>query len=223
MSCRIFLIRHGETLWNTEMKFQGHVDIPLSASGIEQARALAKRLATQKISAVYSSDLGRAVETARQIAIPLGLEVITRPALREMNFGQWEGLTFAEIREKYGDLLKRWWQKPLDIRTPGGEGLSDLVSRVVPAVREVVEKHPDEQVAVVCHGGPVRSIIGTVLNMDLNKYWKIRQDNAALNIVDFNDWDNGIVALMNDRSHLPNDLEIPPRAKIERKIRSEMS
>ncbi len=209
MSCRIFLIRHGETLWNTEMKFQGHADIPLSEKGLDQARALAGRLSNQKISAVYSSDLGRAVETARQIADPRGLRVITLPALREMNFGRWEGLTFKEIRESYGDLLKRWWAEPLGMAVPGGECLSDLVARVVEAARAIVEKHMGEQVAVVCHGGPVRCLVGTVLNMDLNRYWKIRQDNAALNILDFPDWENGIVALLNDRSHLPGDLEIP--------------
>ncbi|MCL6610537.1 MAG: alpha-ribazole phosphatase [Peptococcaceae bacterium] len=209
MSCRVFLIRHGETLWNTEMRFQGHVDVPLSEKGMEQARALAVRLSAHKISAVYSSDLGRAVETARRIAEPRGLEVITLPALREMNFGLWEGLTFKEIREKYGETIRQWWANPLGMNVPGGESLSDLVARVIPAVREIVEKHRGEKVAVVCHGGPVRCLVGTVLNMDLNKYWKIRQDNAALNILDFSGWENGIVALLNDRSHLPGDLEMP--------------
>lgn len=213
MSCRVFLIRHGETMWNSQMKFQGHVDIPLSERGIEQAGALAGRLAGQKISAVYSSDLGRAFETARRIADPHGLGVISRPALREMHFGDWEGLTFKEIRERYGDLIKQWWANPLGMNVPGGEGLSGIASRVVPALREIVEKHMDEQVAVVCHGGPIRCLVSTVLSMDLNKYWKIRQDNASLNILDFSDWDSGIVSLLNDRSHLINDLEIPPRTR----------
>jgi alpha-ribazole phosphatase/probable phosphoglycerate mutase len=193
------------------MKFQGHIDIPLSEQGIEQARALGRRLANQKISAVYCSDLGRAVETARQIAAPRGLDVITLAGLREMNFGRWEGLTFDEIRKKYGDVLKQWWNKPLSMDVPGGEGLSGLVSRIVPAVREIVERHMDEQVAVVCHGGPIRCLVGTVLNMDLNHYWRIRQDNAALNIIDFADWDTGVVILLNDRSHLGDDL-LPPHS-----------
>lgn len=213
MSCRIFLIRHGETLWNTQMKFQGHMDIPLSENGKEQARALAGRLSAQKISAIYSSDLGRAVETARQIADPRGLQVITRPGLREMHFGEWEGLTFKEIRQRYGDLLKQWWANPMDMAVPGGEGLSSLAPRVAHALREIVEKHMGEQVAVVCHGGPIRCLVATVLNMDLNKYWKIRQDNAALSILDFSDWDSGIVALLNSRSHLPDELEVPPRTR----------
>lgn len=200
--CRLLLIRHGETLWNNEMKLQGHQDVPLSARGVEQARALGKRLAIQEIAAVYSSDLARAAETARQIAAPHRLDVKMLPALREMHFGHWEGLTFNEIREKYGDSIKHWWGSPLSMSVPGGEGLSSLISRVIPAVRQIVEKHMGEQVALVCHGGPVRCIIGTVLNMDLNKYWKIRQDNTALNIIDFSDWDSGVLALLNDSSHL---------------------
>lgn len=207
--CRLLLIRHGETLWNNEMKLQGHQDVPLSARGVEQARALGKRLAIQEIAAVYSSDLARAAETARQIAEPHLLDVITLPALREMHFGDWEGLTFNEIREKYGDSINHWWGSPLSMNVPGGEGLSDLISRVIPALRKIVEKHIGEQVAVVCHGGPVRCIIGTVLNMDLNKYWKIRQDNTALNVIDFSDWDSGVLALLNDSSHLVNVCSSP--------------
>lgn len=209
MSCRVFLIRHGETIWNSEMKLQGHADIPLSDTGIAQAKALSQRLASQTISAVYCSDLSRAVETARHIAAPRGLELIPVKALREINFGRWEGQTFKEIREQYGDLVKRWWSSPLQVDIPGGEGLSDLASRVVSTVRGIVEKHQGEQVAVVCHGGPIRSLVCTILNMDLNKYWKIRQDNAALNIIDFSDWNSGVVALLNDRSHLPEDNGIP--------------
>ncbi|MFZ5596918.1 MAG: alpha-ribazole phosphatase [Bacillota bacterium] len=206
MGCRIFLIRHGETVWNSEMKLQGHADIPLSDRGIAQAEALAGRLEHQKIAAVYCSDLGRAVETASRLASPRGIGPVSMPELREINFGLWEGLTFKEIREKYGDAVKKWWSTPLSMRVPGGEGLSDLVSRVVPAVRRIVEAHDGEQVAVVCHGGPIRCLISTVLNMDMNKYWKIRQDNAALNIIDFSDWDSGVVALLNDRSHLEEDF-----------------
>ncbi|MFZ5647045.1 MAG: alpha-ribazole phosphatase [Bacillota bacterium] len=213
MGCRIFLIRHGETVWNSEMKLQGHTDIPLSERGIEQAKTLAERLSSREISAVYCSDLQRAMETARHIAGPRGLDLISLKSLREINFGQWEGHTFKEIKEKYGDLVKQWWSNPVNVSIPGGESLLGLVSRVVPAVRGIVEKHDGEQVAVVCHGGPIRSLVSTVLDMDLNKYWKIRQDNAALNIIDFPDWNSGVVTLLNDRSHLPEDFGNPYTAR----------
>ncbi len=189
------------------MRFQGHTDIPLSEKGIEQAKALSRRLSGKKISAVYSSDLIRAVETARFIAQPHGLEVIKVPALREINFGDWEGLTYDEIREKYGGLVARWWKNPLDTYIPGGEGLPDLVNRLIPAIKEIVERHMGEQVVVVSHGGPVKILIGALLDMNLNKYWKISQYNTALNILDFSDWDNGMVVLLNDRNHLPGEPE----------------
>lgn len=209
MVCRVFLIRHGETLWNSEMRFQGHADVPLSEAGVSQAKALGRRLAGQQIAAVYSSDLGRALDTAREIAIPRGMEITTVPELREMNFGSWEGLSFKEIKQNYGELLQQWWADPLGITIPGGEGLQDLASRVVSALRGIVARHPGEKVAVVCHGGPVRCLVSSVLGMDLIRYWKIRQDNAALNILDFpEDWDNGVVMRLNDRSHLDGDLEM---------------
>jgi alpha-ribazole phosphatase/probable phosphoglycerate mutase len=209
MNCRVYLIRHGETVWNSEMKLQGHADIPLSERGLQQAGALAGRLSPHSISAVYCSDLSRAVETARQVAAPHGLEVIPVPDLREMNFGEWEGLTFREITERYGDMAMQWWSAPLSMKVPGGEGLLDLKDRVLPAVRAIVERHMGNPVAVVCHGGPVRCLVGTVLHMDLNNHWRIRQDNAALNILDFSDWDSGIVALLNDRSHLAEEFSTP--------------
>ncbi|MFZ5642295.1 MAG: alpha-ribazole phosphatase [Bacillota bacterium] len=209
MNCRLYLIRHGETVWNSEMKLQGHADIPLSERGIEQARALAGRLASRPMSAIYCSDLGRAVETAREIAASRGIEVIPDRALRELNFGEWEGLTFKQIKDKYGDMAMKWWSAPLSMRIPGGECLNDLVARVIPAVRAIVERHAGEHVAVVCHGGPVRCLVGTVLKMDLNNHWRIRQDNAALNIIDFSDWESGILALLNDRSHLAEEFSTP--------------
>jgi alpha-ribazole phosphatase/probable phosphoglycerate mutase len=206
MNCRVFLIRHGETVWNAEMKFQGHQDVPLSDKGLKQARSLAGRLREQEIAAVYASDLGRAVQTASELAVPRGLEINTVPALREINFGAWEGLTFKEVKHNYSGLLQEWWANPLATRIPGGECLSDLVVRVTGALKEIIAHNKNRQVAVVCHGGPVRALVASVLGMDLNENWRIRQDNAALNIIDFASWEKGILVLLNDRSHLENDL-----------------
>lgn len=206
MNCRVYLIRHGETVWNAEMKFQGHKDVPLSDKGVKQARSLADRLQEQEIAAVYASDLGRAVQTARELALPRGLEINTMPALRELNFGDWEGLTFKEIKKSHHSLLQEWWANPLATRIPGGECLSDLVARVTGAIKEIIAFNNNKQVAVVCHGGPIRALVASVLGMDLNENWRIRQDNAALNIIDFPAWEKGILVLLNDRSHLENDL-----------------
>ncbi|WP_027363747.1 alpha-ribazole phosphatase [Desulfotruncus alcoholivorax] len=202
MGCRILLIRHGETVWNKEAKLQGQTDIPLSEKGIQQAVALSKRLSDRKIEAVYASSLSRAIRTAGFIAEPHHRQVQILPDLQELNFGNWEGLTFKEIQQNYSELSKTWWSKPLETRIPGGETLDELAKRSNRAIKDIVLKHNDQTVAVVAHGGTIRSIVGTVLGIDLNQYWKLRQDNASLSIVYFHGWDKGILELYNDCSHL---------------------
>lgn len=162
-------------------------------------------MADKKLTAVYSSDLIRAMETARQVAEPHGIEVKEVPALREIHFGQWEGLTYKEIIKDDEETITRWWKNPLETQIPGGEGLSELQARIIPALKEIISRHKGEKVAVICHGGTIRTLISSILHMDLNKYWKIRQDNASLNILDFTDWENGILVSLNDCSHLPDN------------------
>lgn len=207
MSCRIYLVRHGETEWNASMRYQGHADVPLSDKGRRQAQLLGKRLAEEKFSSFYASDLKRAYETAEIISHFHGLAVETLPELRELNFGLWEGLSAKEIKESFPEVLKQWWEKPLLTRIPGGETLSEMVHRTVTAVKKIVERHSGDNVVIVSHGGVIRSIVGTVLGMDLNKYWRLRQDNACLNIIDFPEWEKGILMLFNDCSHLEYPLD----------------
>lgn len=202
MNCRIYLVRHGITEWNALMKFQGQTDVPLSAEGREQAELLARRLAGDDIHGFYASDLKRAQETARIIAGPHKLGIETVPELRELNFGAWEGMTSKEIREAYASEVKLWWENPLSTRIPGGETLAEMVERNVRALKNIVEANSNKKVVVVSHGGSIRSIVASVLGMDLNKYWRLRLDNACLNIIDFPEWEKGILMLFNDCSHL---------------------
>ncbi|OPY58215.1 MAG: Phosphoserine phosphatase 1 [Pelotomaculum sp. PtaU1.Bin035] len=208
MSCRIFFVRHGETAWNALMKLQGHADVSLSDRGREQVELLARRLAGEKIHCFYSSDLSRACETAEIIAKPHRLNIKTVPALREINFGVWEGLTIQEIKEVFADEIKMWWANPLSTRIPGGETLNDVAERSVGAVKKIIGDHSDENIVIVSHGGTIRSIIGSVLGMNLNEYWRLHLDNACLNLVDFPHWDRGILKLFNDCTHLsyPNHI-----------------
>ena len=202
MSCKVYLIRHGETTWNSLMKFQGQTDIPLSDLGRQQAERLSRRLACEKFTACYASDLTRAYETAEIVSIPHTLAVQKIPSLRELNFGAWEGLTSAEIKSSYREELKQWWKSPLTTRVPGGETLAEMVVRAMEALKTIVGSHQEGNVLVVSHGGAIRSIVGSVLGMDLNQYWRLRLDNASLNIVDFPKWEKGILMLFNDCTHL---------------------
>ncbi|MFA7468174.1 MAG: alpha-ribazole phosphatase [Desulfotomaculaceae bacterium] len=211
MGCRIYLIRHGQTIWNKDAKFQGRADVPLSPQGMEQARALGNRLKGHKFGAFFSSSLSRAKLTAELVAEPHGQSVAVEVAkgLEELSFGDWEGLTFKEIQERYSDELAAWWAKPLDTRVPGGETLAELAERATAALKGIVDKYPDEHVVVVAHGGTIRSVVSTVLGLDLNHYWRLRQDNASLTIIEFYGWNKPILMLYNDISHLGSGL-VPP-------------
>lgn len=202
MNCRVYLVRHGETAWNAEMRFQGHSNVTLNEKGRQQARALADRLKKENFGGIYASDLERAYETAKIIARPHNLEVQREPGFREINFGFWEGLTFQEIRKKYTETAAKWWEKPLQTPVPGGESLEEVVNRSMTALYNICNRHRGHNILIVSHGGVIRSIISSVLGMDLNEYWRLRQDNLALNIIFFPEWGKGILELFNDCSHL---------------------
>ncbi|MCR4398566.1 MAG: histidine phosphatase family protein [Firmicutes bacterium] len=137
---RVALVRHGETDWNVAARYQGHLDIPLNANGFAQARALARSMQSWNVSAVYSSDLSRAKATAESIAAPHGLPVKLDPRLREMRFGEWEGLTVDEVADVYGSMYAAWLDKPDAISPPGGESLRELTDRVMGALRDIIEE-----------------------------------------------------------------------------------
>jgi broad specificity phosphatase PhoE len=151
------LARHGETDWNAERRWQGHADPPLNARGREQAGALAERLERERIDAVYSSDLRRAQETAEIVAERLGHDVQTDARLREVDVGEWSGLTIAEIEDRFPEAFERWrayehhgWET--------GESYDEMAERVVAALHDIADRHPDGCVLVVTHGGPVRAV-----------------------------------------------------------------
>lgn len=201
----IYLVRHGETAWNAGGKFQGHSDIPLTERGREQARTLAARLSSLKIDAFYSSDLSRARETAEILAEPHQGTVYYLPELREINFGQWEGLTFKEIAEAYGELSTQWWTTPLTTQIPAGERLQQVVDRCTRAITDILNRHAGETVVVAAHGGVIRIIVGIALGLDLNFFWKLRLDNVSLTILKYHGSDKAILELFNDTCHLPDE------------------
>jgi len=151
----IFLARHGETDWNRENRFQGHADPPLNETGRAEAAELAAALAPEPLAAVYSSPLQRAFETARIVAAPHGLEALPVDALREVDVGAWQGLTRAEIKERFPEQFARWldygqgWED--------GESYEEMGRRVIAALVELAAAHESERILAVSHGGPVRA------------------------------------------------------------------
>lgn len=151
METTILLVRHGETDWNLERRVQGHTDRPLNGTGLAQAQTLAETLAQEQIDAVYASDLSRALETARAVADTRGLPVETLPGLREKHFGTWEGLTDAEIRERFPEATGGSWGD--------AETREQLAERVLAALAEITAANPGGRALVVTHGGPLHAVL----------------------------------------------------------------
>jgi broad specificity phosphatase PhoE len=147
----LLLARHGETDWNRDRRVQGHSDQPLNETGRAQSHALADELEDLPVDAVYSSDLARALETARIVADRLGLPVTPLHDLREKNFGTWEGLTDEEVFRRFPEARSGHWGD--------GETPDELSERVLRALRRIAAEHPDGHVLVVAHGGPLRALL----------------------------------------------------------------
>lgn len=198
---RLYLVRHGETTWNIERRYQGALDSPLSARGWEQSRRTREALREVPLGAMYSSPLARAVETARVIAEPHDLPVTPVEALREIRVGQWEGLTVAEIEAQYAEAASRWYTTPHLARIPGGETIAEMQMRSAAAVEELRRRHAGEAVGVVAHGGVNKTIILTVLAAPLSSYWRLRQHNGGITVLEW-EGDRARVLILNATAHL---------------------
>ena len=205
---KMILIRHGESNGNVMKKFSGFQDVELTEKGIWQAKRLAQRLKNLKVDKVYCSDLKRAHHTAEIVFKNRGIDIISRPNLKEMNFGIWEGCTFEEVKSKfgYGDEFN-YWMENIDVAAciPQGESLLKLNKRVMNELDGILKIHDtiekDETIAIVCHGGTIRVILVNALNMKLENMWNIVQHSTALNIISYSG--NSIfINLLNDTSHL---------------------
>jgi alpha-ribazole phosphatase len=198
---RLYVVRHGATVWNKETRYQGQTDIPLNEEGERQAEKIAARFAGECIQAVYSSPLKRAFDTAKQIARPHSLDVCCLPGMLEIGFGDWEGKEYTHIRQQYSEELRRWIQNPLDNHVPNGEALPELHQRVEGALQEILSSHEEGNVVLVAHSGSIRMLFCCLLKMDLSAFWRIMQFNGAINQIEFR---NGVptVFTMNDTQHM---------------------
>ncbi|MBI3944376.1 MAG: histidine phosphatase family protein [Armatimonadetes bacterium] len=198
----IYLVRHGEVLWNREPPaYCGITDLELSPEGRRQAECLAARLAGAPLAALYCSDLRRARQTADAIAAPHALVPVADPALREVNYGDWEGLSEAQVRCRWPDLYAAWRQDAERVPIPGGESFAALRDRVVPAMTAIAARHPAESVAVVAHKSTNRVFLCELLGLSPSHYRRIGQENAAVNILNY-DEGRWRIDLVNDACHL---------------------
>ena len=198
----IIIIRHGETEWNKTGRFQGHSDVPLSAEGRTQAAALGKNLAVDHVDMIYASDLTRAMETAAPLAQRFGLEVISDPQLRELNFGAWEGRNFNDVNAENPNAMKNFYTDPEQADIPESEPFPEFQRRIAGRVREIVAQKRGKRIVIVSHGASIRILLADLLSMPIRSIWHLSQLNTAVNKIRFEDDGFAVVTLMNDTSHL---------------------
>ena len=198
---RFLLVRHGETELNSALRYWGRTDVALSDIGLIQAERLRKRLNTEKIDVIYSSDLKRALVTAQIIAFEHNLKVTACPELREIDFGQVEGLTFDETNQLYPEVARMWMEKDPGLVYPGGESLAELDKRVH-QFRNRLQGHNEEKtILVVGHSGVLCTLLCQLLGVEPQQRWQIRLDLASLTVVQTYP-QSAILTLFNDVSHL---------------------
>lgn len=207
---RIYLIRHGEVEGNsgTRRTFVGWGDKPLTARGEAQAQAVAERLSGEKLQAVYASDLQRARRTAEYIAQPHGVTVQCDAALREINFGVWEGLSEAEILADWQGVWQRRQADPVQVGAPEGESLNDLWARWQPTWQRIVQEHQNQNVAIVSHNSALRVLLCHLLDAPFSSYRRINMSNCGLSQVEIKAADvtgsqsSIVVSYINETGHL---------------------
>ena len=205
----LFLIRHGETEWNLKGIHQGHLDSPLTHKGENQARLLGMRLAREgmQFDTIYTSDLGRAMQSATNICKETGQEpLITRePRLRERALGLLEGLTYAEIEEKFPDDYASHISGDADYRPEGGESWRDIQERTVCALNDLASSNIGAKILCVTHGGMITMAVKSCLGIDIEAKRRFNVQNTALNILEWRHPDDWQLRTLGDTSHLQGD------------------
>lgn len=192
----LLLIRHGETESNKKSIIQGQTDTDLNASGIKKAAETAEFLKDYSFDQIYSSDLMRAKKTASFIADKLNIEIKESEKIREIHFGDWEGLNLEQIAEKYPEDLEAWKKDPLTNGPPGGENITQFSARINYFFNELLEKHRGEKLIVVTHGGVIKMYLREILSVNTKSFRQFQIDNTSLTKLKFYD-DSVVLSKLN--------------------------
>ena len=208
----LIVIRHGETDWNRQHRFQGQIDVPLNAVGLAQADRLADRLASEPIDVLVCSDLQRAQRTALPLHLPRQLAPVIDPLWREQSFGVLEGLDVPTIRSRHADLGNRWVRHEADYALPqGGESNTAFHGRVMQALQALVAAHAGKRVVVVTHGGVLDIVHRLVTGGSMAAARRVAIPNAALNWIEHTAGQWQLLAWA-DETHLRDALDELPEA-----------
>jgi len=195
------LLRHGQTPMSVQKRYAGLSDVPLTEVGVQQAAAAGKRLASAGLTAIVTSPLARAVRTAEEVAAATGAPVEADEGFRETDFGAWDGLTFAEVRERWPAELTAWLADPA-VAPPGGESLTDVSARVDSALRRVLAGYEGRTVLIVSHVTPIKTLVAAALLAPLPALYRMHLDVAALCQVDWYADGPAVLRSFNDTGHL---------------------
>lgn len=220
MSTRVFLVRHGATDLSAEDRFAGVTEIPISTAGVEQVQALARRLSSESIAGVFSSPRLRTMQTATILGEPHSLEPQAVDGLEEISHGRWEGLTRAEVEERFPDEYAWWENDPFNFAPIGGETGLAVTARALPTLLDLVNRYAEKQIIVVSHKATIRLLLSALLGFDSRTYRdRLDQSPAALNVLDFRDPTRARLALYNDTAHCSQRASLvadPPKRRLSK-------
>ncbi|HLN66274.1 MAG TPA: histidine phosphatase family protein [Streptosporangiaceae bacterium] len=195
------LLRHGQTPMSVQRRYAGRSDVPLTDVGVQQAAAAAKRLASAGLGVIVTSPLLRAAATAQEVAAVTGAAVVTDDRFRETDFGAWEGLTFAEVRERWPSEVTTWLADP-DAAPPGGESFTDVSTRVTAALHRVLADRDGQRVLIVSHVTPIKTLVAAALLAPPAALFRMHLDLAALCEIDWYADGPAVLRSFNDTGHL---------------------
>jgi broad specificity phosphatase PhoE len=203
---RLLLVRHGETDWHLENRILGRTNTSLNEKGFRQAELIGEWMAGQNLSALYVSPMQRCRETLKPTADRKGMAPVILPDLQEIDFGEWDGRTAADIMAESPELLRNWLLYPSRFRVPGGESLPEVLERVTRGVNSILAAHtPEDDIMLVTHGGPIRLAVCIALGMEMDRMLRLEVDLASITLIKFfgDTIDNRVsVVGLNDTHHL---------------------
>jgi broad specificity phosphatase PhoE len=197
----IILARHGETDWNVAEVFRGRIDVELNETGVKQAGLLGKYLSEVKVDAVYSSPLKRALKTAEVVAGYQAIEVNIVRGLIDFDYGEWQGLSHQEVKDRYEELYVEWLSRPEQVRMPDGESLEGVRKRTMTVIGDVVENHYEGRVVLVSHRVVNKILICALLGLSNSHFWNVRLDTCGISSFNY-EGGRFILTKHNDVSYL---------------------
>jgi broad specificity phosphatase PhoE len=198
---QIFLVRHGATDWNLQGRCQGATDLALNETGMRQAEQIASALTDEPIHGIYSSDLKRAQQTAHLIGLNHRVPVQIERDVRELDHGELEGLTFAEIKANYSEFIHQWRTEPADVQVPGGERLADVAQRAWNGLNRIIQGHTADETIAVSHNFPILSIICRLTGTPLNHYRTFHVDPCGVTRLNYRGGDGWQVTCVNNQEY----------------------